>query len=71
MADKAVRKEHGYLSIPELEELDRRVKQLRDETFEDLKEFADDKPVLALLRAYSKMKMFCEFYDSLRGDVEP
>lgn len=54
-------------------QLDARVKLLRDECWREIHEHADDKPAYALLRVYSKMKMFCEFYDGLRkgGGDEP
>ena len=49
-----------------LVQLDGRIKILREETGRDVRDFADEKPVYALTRMYSKLKMFCEFYDSLR-----
>lgn len=49
-----------------LAQLDGRIKILREETWRDMRDHVDDKPVYVLVRMYSKLKMFCEFYDSLR-----
>ena len=49
-----------------LVKLDGRIKILREETWRDVRDHADTKPVYVLVRMYSKLKMFCEFYNSLR-----
>ncbi len=49
-----------------LRKLDERMKLLRAECWKEISESADAKPIYTLLRLYSKLKMFCEFYDSLR-----
>ncbi len=50
-----------------LDMIEARVKLLREECHRDTHEHADSKPVYALLRMYSKMKMFCEFFDTLHN----
>lgn len=50
----------------QLDEIDRRVVLLRKECYEVIKESADEKPAFTLLRVYSKLKMFCEFYTTTR-----
>lgn len=53
-----------------LAKLDERIKLLREECWTEIHENADAKPAYALLRVYSKLKMFCEFYDNLRNGTE-
>jgi len=51
--------------------LDERLKVLRRECYEVIQEHGDAKPAFALLRVYSKMKMFCEFFDGLaKGELK-
>lgn len=48
--------------------VDERLKMLRKECYEVIQEHGDAKPAFALLRVYSKLKMFCEFYDNLTDE---
>lgn len=57
------------MSDPILTQIDERLKDLRLECWREIRDHADAKPAFALLRVYSKLKMFCEFYDNLRGGL--
>lgn len=58
----------GRLGDDILAKLDGRIETLRKECWTEINENADAKPAYTLLRVYSKVKMFCEFYDNLRNE---